>query len=176
MSDIAFRRVVWKEYRVQRPLWIAIAVGTLVIELLLLATPEKLLTVEKMPALFAISLAAAAIYGLGCGATLFATERETETYDFLRALPVSRAASVLRQTGPCRHEPRGPDCSPLDNGAGPVGRASAGTSDPDPGLGSAGIRGGRAVGLGHVLLSAVRASAGSGDSRGDGGLAGGQQS
>ena len=39
--------------------------------------------------LFGIGLAMVAFYALGCGAMLFAVEREEETYEFLRTLPVA---------------------------------------------------------------------------------------
>ena len=44
--------------------------------------------------LYLIALAFPALYALGCGATLFAGEREAGTYEFQRSLPV-RAWAVF---------------------------------------------------------------------------------
>lgn len=79
-----FWRVFWKEYRLQRPLWIAMAVLTallLGIEFVIVDPPEKI------PWMFWLALALPAIYPLGCGATLFAGEHEAGTYEFQRSLP-----------------------------------------------------------------------------------------
>ena len=45
------------------------------------------------------ALAATAVYMLGCGATLFATERELETFDFQRSLPVDAWRVFTAKTG-----------------------------------------------------------------------------
>ena len=42
-----------------------------------------------------MALIAVALYALGNGATMFATEREEETYDLLRVLPVTDGQVVL---------------------------------------------------------------------------------
>jgi hypothetical protein len=89
MNDPVFWRLVWKEYRLQRALWISMAVLTVVVQLLVLAFTRD--AVDRVPWLFTIGLALPAFYALGCGATLFATEHETGTYGFQRALPVSAA-------------------------------------------------------------------------------------
>ena len=69
------------------------AVLTVVVELLLLAgyhwSFQPYPVGELIHVLFAVGLGLAAFYALGSGATLFATEREAETYDFQRGLPVT---------------------------------------------------------------------------------------
>ena len=82
-------RIVWKEYRTQRPLWLAMVVLTLLIQFgyQLAVTVAGGDVSEQV--LFVIAMGAAAVYALGCGATLFATERETGTYEFQRGLPLA---------------------------------------------------------------------------------------
>ena len=87
MNATIFRRILWKEYRAQRAFWISIALATVIVESALLANPWASQP-ERIQSLFAAGLTFAVLYALGSAATLFATEREDETYDFLRALPV----------------------------------------------------------------------------------------
>jgi ABC-type transport system involved in multi-copper enzyme maturation permease subunit len=87
MNASIFWRVLWKEYRAQRTFWISMVVLTLLVELLLLMGPWHN-QAERIGAMFFLALASAALYALGSGTTLFATEHEAGTYDFLRALPV----------------------------------------------------------------------------------------
>ncbi|MEN6497283.1 MAG: ABC transporter permease, partial [Thermoguttaceae bacterium] len=79
-------RLFWKEFRVQWQFWIAMAVLTALMQLVILATASL---ADRTPWLFGAALVLTAFYALGCGATLFATEHETGTFDFQRALPVS---------------------------------------------------------------------------------------
>ena len=82
-------RIAWKEYRTQRPLWLAMVVLTLLVQFgYQLAVTVGGGDVSEQ-ALFAIAMGAAAVYALGCGATLFATERETGTFEFQRGLPLA---------------------------------------------------------------------------------------
>lgn len=87
MNRSIFWRLVWKEYRLQRALWISMAVLTVLVQLAILAFVRE--GVDRVTWLFAIGLGLPAFYALGCGATLFATEHEAETYEFQRSLPVS---------------------------------------------------------------------------------------
>ncbi|HUT90508.1 MAG TPA: ABC transporter permease [Thermoguttaceae bacterium] len=95
MSHSIFLRLLWKEYRLQRAFWISMVVLAVFLHLIVLASVRTAnLTPEAMAAarttwVFEISLALAALYALGCGATLFATEHEADTYQFQRSLPVS---------------------------------------------------------------------------------------
>jgi hypothetical protein len=87
MNATIFWRILWKEYRAQRAFWISMAVLTLVVEWLLRVGHWDS-DVVRIHALFMTGLGLAAFYALASGATLFAMEREAETYDFLRALTV----------------------------------------------------------------------------------------
>ena len=86
MTPSIFWRVVWKEYRLQRSLWIAMAALTAILQLLVIAyePPHQ----ARAETLYLLALAFPALYALGCGATLFAGEREAGTYEFQRSLPV----------------------------------------------------------------------------------------
>ena len=87
MNRSIFWRLVWKEYRLQRALWIAMAVLTaLLLWLVFEFSPNAR---ERTLALFRIAVAFPSLYALGCGAMLFAGEQEAETYEFQRSLPVS---------------------------------------------------------------------------------------
>lgn len=86
MNDAIFWRLVWKEYRLQRAFWLSIAAMTIAAQLLtvVFAAGE-----ERLTWLFGLALGFSALYALGCGATLFATEHEVGTFEFQRTLPVS---------------------------------------------------------------------------------------
>jgi hypothetical protein len=86
MNHAIVWRLFWKEFRVQWQFWIAMAVLTALVQLVILATASL---ADRTPWLFGAALVLTAFYALGCGATLFATEHETGTFDFQRALPVS---------------------------------------------------------------------------------------
>ncbi len=86
MNGSIFWRLFWKEYRLQRPLWIAMAVLTAL--LLLLFGAFAMDVKERTQGLFLIAVTFPALYAMGCGALLFAGEREAETYEFQRMLPV----------------------------------------------------------------------------------------
>jgi ABC-type transport system involved in multi-copper enzyme maturation permease subunit len=92
MNGQIFWRILWKEYRTQRSFWISVVLLTAVAEMAWLTNhfmSEVAPKVERFATpMFATALAFAALYGLGSAATLFATERENDTYDLLRALPV----------------------------------------------------------------------------------------
>lgn len=85
-------RVFWKEYRLQRPLWLVVAALAVLTGLLTFAC--SLNPFFTTVTLRYIALATPALYALGCGAMLFAGEHETETYEFQRSLP-TRASSLL---------------------------------------------------------------------------------
>lgn len=86
MNDAIFWRLVWKEYRLQRAFWLSIAGMTITAQLLtvVFAAGE-----ERLTWLFGLALGFSALYALGCGATLFATEHEVGTFEFQRTLPIS---------------------------------------------------------------------------------------
>ena len=86
MNRSIFRRLVWKEYRLQRALWIAMALLTAILLFLFhVVRAERDRAVRWQ---LSAGLALPALYCLGCGATLFAGEREAGTYEFQRSLPV----------------------------------------------------------------------------------------
>ncbi len=86
MNGTAFRRLIWKEFRLQRALWIAMALLTAM--LLFLIHVFALNSTERFCWQLLVGLALPALYCLGCGAMLFAGEREAGTYEFQRSLPV----------------------------------------------------------------------------------------
>jgi hypothetical protein len=82
------RRLLWKDYRLQRMFWICM--GALGILLQFLGfTVREASPVDQLTWLFGVSACLPAFYALGCGATMFAGERETGTFEFQRGLPVS---------------------------------------------------------------------------------------
>ena len=83
MNATIFWRIFWKEYRRSGTFWISMVVLILVVEVLLLVSPWD----NRIGSMLLLALVLPALYGLGSGATLFATERETGTYDFLQVLP-----------------------------------------------------------------------------------------
>lgn len=86
-------RFVWKEYRMLRGFWLAVAVLTVIEQWLstLLAPPGS-----NVPAwLFGSAWFAAALYAVGAAATSFAVEHEEETYGFLSGLPTTWPALLI---------------------------------------------------------------------------------
>lgn len=87
MTARVIARLCWKEYRTLRAFGIAMGVALVGIHGLLFLLMAN--ASDRMSALFTTALVLPVFYSLGCGATLFATEKEAETYSFLRALPVA---------------------------------------------------------------------------------------
>ena len=82
-----FWRFAWKEFRMLRGFWLAVA-GLAVAQQaisLVVRTPGVDVTVL----LFASALGAAALYAVGAAAMLFAVEHEEETFRFLSSLPAT---------------------------------------------------------------------------------------
>lgn len=90
-NSTLFWRLAWKEYRMLRGFWIALALATVGLQLLFVVTMTMTNqpTIDWSDHLYGLGLVMVTFYALGCGATLFAVEREEETYEFLRALPVA---------------------------------------------------------------------------------------
>ena len=85
--------LAWKEYRILRGFWFAVA-GLCVIEQLVSA--ELMLDARVLPGwLFASAWGAAALYAVGAAITLFSAEREERTSQFLKQLPGRWHAVVL---------------------------------------------------------------------------------
>jgi hypothetical protein len=82
-----FWRFIWKEFRMVRGLWLAVAIMGFLVQ-----CAAKLLlppTTEIPPTLLSIALASAVLYAVGAAATAFSVEHEEETYDFLSRLPMT---------------------------------------------------------------------------------------
>lgn len=92
MNGSSVRRFAWKEYRVLRGFWTSLALMAIVGQLFVLLFLHE---TTLLAGLFGVALIAVALYALGNGATMFATEREEETYDLLRVLPVTERQVVL---------------------------------------------------------------------------------
>jgi ABC-type transport system involved in multi-copper enzyme maturation permease subunit len=84
LKDPMLWRILWKEYRAQRSFWLVIAgfgIGLMLLLMLLLDAFSGRFTA---PWLIAVGLPA--LYALGCGAVLFASEQEEGTTEFLRIM------------------------------------------------------------------------------------------
>lgn len=81
-----FWRFGWKEYRMLRGFWLAVAALAVMIQLITLATLPA--SPDRGEMLFSIALGATVLYAVGAAATLFAVEHEEETYELLTTLPV----------------------------------------------------------------------------------------
>jgi hypothetical protein len=91
MNRSMFWRLVWKEYRLQRALWIAMFVLTaLVMGLCVMFCPPR----DRPVLLYWAAAGLPACCLLGSGAMLFAGEREAGTYEFQRTLPVGAGRVV----------------------------------------------------------------------------------
>ena len=102
MNRAIFWRLFWKEYRLQRSLWIAMAVLTAMLLLLFYEFVEN--PRERAEWILWTALALPAFYALGCGATLFAGEKEAGTFEFQRAAADQGMAIVPHQAGLCSAE------------------------------------------------------------------------
>ena len=89
MNTTVFWRLVWKEYRQQQALLIAIALAGFIFQIATL-TVCALNGVGEVPnKVFTVALSVPILYALGCGATLFAGEHEMGTFSFQQSLPVA---------------------------------------------------------------------------------------
>lgn len=86
-SRAIFRRVLWKEYRVLRPLWVAVFVLTAVVQGLIAAFAPAGADLPQI--MFAASLTGAVLFAVGASSILFAAEHEEETHAFLAILPTN---------------------------------------------------------------------------------------
>jgi ABC-type transport system involved in multi-copper enzyme maturation permease subunit len=80
-------RVVWKEYRMLRGLWLAVAAMGFAVQIAVVLLSAR--NVDQAGALFATALAASVLYAAGAAATSFAVEHEDETHSFLASLPAT---------------------------------------------------------------------------------------
>ncbi len=86
MSDPIIERLLWKEYRMQRGFWLSMAALAVVGQVLGLCLMPRHYFSGDVAWLFGLALGIPAFYALGCGATLFAAEREDGTLEQLRVL------------------------------------------------------------------------------------------
>jgi len=87
MNHAIFRRLIWKEYRLQRAFWIAMVVLAVMVMLFIWAVAPNLY--DRIYPLFCIAFGAPVFYALGCASTTFAGEHDVGTYEFQRSLPVT---------------------------------------------------------------------------------------
>ena len=105
-SDTKFWRLVWKEYRVQRPLWLVMAIlplllqGSILVLVWWFSTPPYGKMDEAQGSVFmAIGFVASVVYVLGCCATMFSVEHENATFDFQRVLPANHSRVLWAKIG-----------------------------------------------------------------------------
>ncbi len=79
MSTRVLQRLVWKEYRTQRSLWLALLVAAVGIQLLMLMVSTGP-SGDLDGAMFAVGILMAGFFALGSGAISFASEREDDTH------------------------------------------------------------------------------------------------
>ena len=98
MFTPAVQRIVWKEFRAQRAVWIAIAV-----ELVLLQAGWLRLTREPgfQINLFSLAFVMTGVFAMTSSALLFAGEAEAQTDGFLRQLPFRSKELLLGKLGYC---------------------------------------------------------------------------
>jgi hypothetical protein len=82
-----FLRFLWKEFRMIRGLWAAVAIMGLLVQ-----CAERMLlpfSTDRALTLIYTALSAAVLYAVGAAATTFSVEHEEETYDLLTRLPTT---------------------------------------------------------------------------------------
>ena len=85
MNASSFWPLVWKEYRTGRAFWLAMATIALLLQA---SRGGRRSVVRPRLVVYAIALTIAAGFMVGVGATMFAVEREEQTFGFVRRLPV----------------------------------------------------------------------------------------
>ncbi|MEX0727690.1 MAG: ABC transporter permease [Planctomycetaceae bacterium] len=82
-----FWRLMWKEYRSQRGLWIGVAALAVFVQAVMLAVSrDRVFIVNDV---YFIALILPVLYALASTAVLFAAEKEEGTFELLRSLPVT---------------------------------------------------------------------------------------
>ncbi len=105
-SDTAFGRLIWKEYRTHRPLWLAVLIATPLMQMAMLILrfvddDDRIhpYTPETANGLMAIGFISSVVYLLGCCATMFSVEHETGVFDFQRVLPLNQPRVFWAKVG-----------------------------------------------------------------------------
>ncbi|HEY2839649.1 MAG TPA: hypothetical protein VGJ26_10890, partial [Pirellulales bacterium] len=90
MSDEIIRRMMWKEYRMLRGLWIMLAALACAAQVIWAMTLSFMPGTVNYAAiwLYGIPLVVVALFSLGASVILFSQEREEGTDAFLRSLPI----------------------------------------------------------------------------------------
>lgn len=91
------RRLMWKEYRVQKSLWLTLLISGAVPQILLrlIATDRDL----RMAGVWAVAVIAPLMFMVGSTAVLFAGEREERTCDWLLNMAVPARWTLLSKWG-----------------------------------------------------------------------------
>ena len=85
MNYAVIGRLMWKEYRTQRAFWWVMAGFTLATQILLRLQFSDF----RGPDMLFYSLVPPMLYAIGCGACLFAQEKDEGTFELLRILPTA---------------------------------------------------------------------------------------
>ena len=92
MFAVPFHRMLWKEFRVHRALWLSCLLIGVVSQFTLGFTTVH--SEMRSEVLLGTASFFPVMYAVGCGALLFASEREERTADWLVALSIPRAPSL----------------------------------------------------------------------------------
>lgn len=99
MKISATRSLLWKDYRAQRGLWLAILVLSIVFQIVLLinlnlsvrSSEEKI----RLNFIANIGVAFTLMYAVACGVTMFGTDREAGSAKLLRNFPIAYWRMIL---------------------------------------------------------------------------------
>ena len=92
---ITFTRVLWKEFRAQSHVWLALTIGILLLQFLITSVmllSESRIGNDHVQAMLAVTIVVGVCHSAASCAILFAGEREDETALFLRTFPIPRAS------------------------------------------------------------------------------------
>src|SRR4051812_14390863 len=87
MFAMPFGRILWKEYRSQRMLWVCCFLFGFLFQALYAYWTFDVHSRQQH--LFNMAIVASVMYAVGCGAVLFASEREDRTSSWLLSLSIA---------------------------------------------------------------------------------------
>ncbi|MBN2215806.1 MAG: hypothetical protein JW719_00380, partial [Pirellulales bacterium] len=94
-----FHAMAWKDYRELRTFWVATVILAAALQAVVGVMTTRLgMAQYTIVPMLALVLVAPALYALGCAAMMFAGERESGMYFFLRALPVDPGRLLVCRT------------------------------------------------------------------------------
>ena len=110
LSDVPFWRLVWKEYRTHRPLWLAILIVTPVLQLAVVGFTQlqiissgrssmNEMLLNQSNGLVSIAYVSVVSYLIGCVGTMFAIDHETGVFSFVRVLPTTQPRVFWSKVG-----------------------------------------------------------------------------